>query len=189
MSEDNNETSLLGKNDTERLGIVKINLRGSREEVNRIKVCRKSELKKEKGEAQNPEKENDKKMGELAHEFEDIFKGIGKYRGEPVKIQLTDNVSPIIQPPKQNPLHYVQPLKDHLVEMINEDVIEGPLAEEDVGSWILNLVITDKKWDGTQEEGRRTQIHANLDLRPMALKISEATSASTAGRSRCGECC
>ena len=49
--------------------------------MNRIKVCRKSELKKEKGEAQNPEreKENDKKMDELAHKFEDIFKGIGKY--------------------------------------------------------------------------------------------------------------
>ena len=45
ISEGNNETSLLGKNDTKRLGIVKINLRGSRKEVNRIKVCQKSELK------------------------------------------------------------------------------------------------------------------------------------------------
>ena len=82
------------------------------------------EVRAEEGEAQNPEKEkeNDKKMDKLAHEFEDIFKGIGKYRGEPVKIQLTDNVSPIIQPPRRIPLHYIQPLKDHLAEMIKEDV-------------------------------------------------------------------
>ena len=106
--------------------------------MNRIKVCRKSDLKKEKGEPKNPEreKENDKKMDKLFKEYEDIFKGIGKYRGEPVKIQLTDNVLPIIQPPRRIPLHYVQPLKDHLEEMIKEDVIEGPLAEEEEESWI-----------------------------------------------------
>ena len=78
-------------------------------------------LKKKKGEGKGPEKEeDDEKMDKLATEFEDIFKGIGKYRGEPVKIQLTDNVLPIIQPPRRIPLHYVQPLKDHLEEMIKE---------------------------------------------------------------------
>jgi hypothetical protein len=51
--------------------------------------------------------------------------------------------------------------------MIKEDVIEGPLSEEEEGSWISNLVITDKKWDGAQEEGRRIQIRANLDLCPL----------------------
>ena len=39
--------------------------------------------------------------------------------------------------------------------------------EEEEGSWISNLVITDKKWEGAHEEGRRTQIRANLDLRPL----------------------
>ena len=92
INDDDSETSLLGKKDAERLGIVKINLRGSREEVNRIKVCRKADLKREKGESKDPvkekmrEKENDKKMDEMAKEYEDIFQGIGKYRGEPVKI-------------------------------------------------------------------------------------------------------
>ena len=28
-------------------------------------------------------------------------------------------------------------------------------------------MITDKKWDGAHEEGQRTQIRANLDLRPL----------------------
>ena len=72
INDDNSETSLLGKKDAERLGIVKINLRGSREEVNRIKVCRKADLKKEKGESKDPEKEkirdmeNEKEMNKLA---------------------------------------------------------------------------------------------------------------------------
>ena len=112
ISKDDNETSLLGKIDAERLGIVKINLRGSREEVNRIKVCRKSELKKKKGEKPEKEKEDVEKMDKMVAEFGDIFKGIGKYRAEPVKIQIPDNISPIIQPPRRIPLHYVQPLKD-----------------------------------------------------------------------------
>ena len=111
-------------------------------------MCRRSDLEREKKDTKNPkeEKESAKKMTELVEEFGDIFKGIGKYRGEPVKIQLTDNVVPIIQPPRRIPLHYIQPLKEHLAEMIKEDVIEGPLSEEEEGSWISNLVITDKKW-------------------------------------------
>ena len=51
--------------------------------------------------------------------------------------------------------------------MIEQDVIQGPLSEEEEGSWVSNLVITDKKWDGAQEEGQRTQICTNLDLRPL----------------------
>ena len=146
ISEDDSETSLLGKHDAERLGIVTIHPRGSREEVKRIKTCRKPDLEKEKI-AKTPEEveEGDRKMNELVTEFDDIFQGVGRYRGEPVKIQMTDNVLPIIQPPRRIPLHYIQPLKDHLAEMIDQDVIEGPLAEEE-GSWISNLFITDKKW-------------------------------------------
>ena len=72
INEDDSESSLLGKNDAERLGIVKINTRACREEVHRIKVYRKSDLGKEKKNAKNPEKEkaSDKKMTELVEEFE-----------------------------------------------------------------------------------------------------------------------
>ena len=62
----------------------------------------------------------------------------------------------------------MQPLKDHIEEMVKEDVIEGPLEEEEEGSWISNLVITDKKWDGANlKDGERVHIRANLDLRPL----------------------
>ena len=84
-------------------------------------------------------------------------------------IQLKENVTPIIQPARRIPLHYVKPLlEDHLAELIKEDVVEGLLTEEEEGTWILNLVITDKKWDDkVKREGDRVQIRANLDCRPL----------------------
>ena len=84
-----NDTSLLGKNDAMRLGIIKLNLRGvveevdsngkdGGEEVNRIKMMRLSELKKAdtKESGQNT-RAREKQMGQLL----DVFKGIGKYEG------------------------------------------------------------------------------------------------------------
>ena len=52
--------------------------------------------------------------------------------------------------------------------MVEQDVIEGPLQEEEAGTWISNLVITGKKWDeGVKESGERRHIRANLDCRPL----------------------
>ena len=84
-------------------------------------------------------------MEETAKKFKDIFGGVGKYEGPEVKIQVKEGVIPVIQPPRRIPLHYVQPLKDHLKELVEEDVVEGPLTEEEEGTWISNLLITDKK--------------------------------------------
>ena len=70
VNDDDGETSLLGKNDAERLGIVKINLRGSREEIKkpekkqeeakRIKMCRCSELKEVKEKTRTSENDEQK---------------------------------------------------------------------------------------------------------------------------------
>ena len=70
VNDDDGETSMLGKNDAERLGIVKINLRGSREEIKdsekkqeeakRIKMCRRSELKEVKKKTRSSENNEQK---------------------------------------------------------------------------------------------------------------------------------
>ena len=53
-----------------------------------------------------------------------------------------------------------------------QDVIEGPLQEEEAGTWISNLMITEKKWDaGNKDNGERSHIRANLDC---LQKISQA---------------
>ena len=94
--------------------------------------------------------EQGRRMDKLAGEYKDIFGGVGKYEGPEIKIQLKENIRPVIQPPRRIPLHYTQPLADHLKEILAEDVIKGLLVEEEEGTWISNLVITDKKWDGSE---------------------------------------
>ena len=179
INDDDTETSLLGKRDAQRLGIVKINLQGEEEEVQlegeaeadecrRVKLTKKSSLVKERTKVDQAKV--DEAMNQILEEYSDIMSGgIGKYKGDPVKIQMEEGVTPVIQPPRRVPLHYVQPLKDHLEELKQEDVIEGPLQEEEEGSWISNLVITDKRWDGEEEKavGERVQVRANLDCRPL----------------------
>ena len=179
VNDDNKESSLLGKRDAQRLGIIKINLEGTEEEVKpqgeaqtdscrRIKQIKKSELVKLRQPAEEKQRDVKNNMDQLGQEFKDIFGGIGKYKGDPIKIQIADIINPVIQSPRRIPLHYRQPQKDHLAEMVEEDVIEGPLLEEEEGSWISNLVITDKKWDKSQKRvGERVQIRANLDCRPL----------------------
>ena len=43
------------------------------------------------------------------------------------------------------------------------------LIKEELGTWISNLVITDKAWDKGRPKtrGKRTQIRANLDCCPL----------------------
>ena len=182
INDDDKDSSLLGESDALRLGIVKINLRGSEEEVmmgvdsdqeestqkmRRIRQNRLSELTKHKKTTREVE-ENERAMDKLAGEFQDIFGGVGRYKGPEIKIQIREDISPVIQARRRIPLHYVKPLEDHLKELLEEDVIEGPLVEEEDGTWISNLVITDKKWDGEgKKAGDRVQIRANLDCREL----------------------
>ena len=153
------DSSLLGKEDAVRLGIVTVNLAGSATEldqegwgvdqrVNRLKMLTLQDLQLETSVKQNDDTK--------------LFGRVGKYKGPAVKIQLKEGVQPVIQPPRRIPLHYVEPLNDHLKELLEEDVIEGPLLEEEEDTWISNLVITDKKWDAkSKQPGERVHIRAN----------------------------
>ena len=66
----------------------------------------------------------------------------GKFQGEPIKIQLKSDMSPVIQPP----MHYQERLRQELEKMKKEDIIiEGPITIEEPGTFLSNLAITDKK--------------------------------------------
>ena len=81
---------------------------------------------------------------------------------------MEEGAKPVIQPLRRIPIHYRELLKEHLKEMLEQDVIEGPLQEEEAGTWISNLMITGKKWDaGDKDNGERRYIRANLDYRPL----------------------
>ena len=92
----------------------------------------------------------------------------GKFKGHPIKIQLHPNVRPVIQPPCRIPLHYMERLEKELNSMIRNDIIEGPLEAEEPGTYIRNLVITNKKWD---QSGKK--IHIRTDCQAANKDINQ----------------
>ena len=81
---------------------------------------------------------------------------------------MEEGVRPVIQPPRRIPLHLKEPLRLHIEEPKENEVVEGPLKEEEEGTWISSLVITGKAWDkGENREGERIHIRGNLDCRPL----------------------
>ena len=42
-------------------------------------------------------------------------------------------------------MHYINPLKKEIEQMLNDDIIEGPISIEEPGTFLSNLVIVDKK--------------------------------------------
>ena len=153
------ESSLLGETDAVRLGIVTINLKGAEKEVtvNKVDFVTKSALSKQEPiQNQQSQRQIEDTMKLMRMKHKDVFSDVtGKFQGPPIKIQVSKNAVPIIQPRRGNPLHYVDRLEKELKKMLDEDIIEGPLDEEEPGTFISNLVITDKK--GTD------QIRVTLD--------------------------
>ena len=145
INNDDKEESLLGESDTIRLGIIEINTQGAEEEVqiNRVRQNKKQELEQDGQQLSKANQQRiDKAMDKVAEDHKEVFQGIGRYKGEPLKIQVKDGARPVIQPPRRIPLHLKQPLKDHLAELVEQGVVEGPLAEEEEGTWVSNMVLT-----------------------------------------------
>ena len=142
------ETSLLGKEDATRLGIVKLDLKGANEEVvKKIQYIPKSDTKKETiVSGKETQEQIDNNMKQLMDKFPQLFSDkTGKFKGDPIKIQVNSDAKPVIQAPRRIPLHYRDRLKKELEKMIQEDVIEGPIQLEEPGTFLSNLVVTDKK--------------------------------------------
>ena len=170
VDEDRSEDSLLGEKDAERLGIVRVKPDGAAREVEirRIKQNSKPRLEKVNKTVMRDQRVVDEEMEKVAKEYKEVFEGIGKYKGPPVEIQVEEGVRPVVHPPRMIPLHYQEPLKEHIQELLEAGVIEGPLQHEEEGTWVSNLVITGKKWDTEEKRrGDRVQIRANLDYMPL----------------------
>ena len=76
----------------------------------------------------------------MINQFPSVFTDVtGRFQGEPIKIQLKSDMSPVIQPPRRVPMHYRERLRQELEKMKKEDIIEEP------GTFLSNLVITDRK--------------------------------------------
>ena len=87
-------------------------------------------------------------MKKLISQFPALFAAkTGKFQGSPTKIQVHPNATPTTQPPRRIPLPYAEHLQSKINKMSKDDITEGPLEIEEPGTYISNLVITDKKWD------------------------------------------
>ena len=142
---DKKEQSLLGKNDGERLGIIKLNPQGATAEVvNRLTHIPKTE------QLSTEAFEEDPRMSDaFISEFPQLFSNkTGKFKGDPIKIHVKADAVPVIQAARRIPMHYLNPTKREIEHMLNEDIIEGPINIEKPGTFLSNLVITDKKEKG-----------------------------------------
>ena len=109
--------------------------------------------------------EIDKNLEELVQEFKELFQGIGKINLPPIHIHTREGMRPIAQKQRQVAHHYLAPLKQHLQELLEGDVIEGPLGSEKATGWMSNVVIGTKKYDPDSTE---SGIRMTLDMRHMA---------------------
>ena len=154
--DDKREQSLLGEGDAIGLGIVKLDLKGSvPETVKKVQYEKKQEISPGEivsgGETQS---EIDANMKQIIADFPDLFTDVtGKVQGPPIKIQIRKDAVPVIQPGRRIPLHYMERLESELKKMKDEDIIEGPIEIEEPGTFISNLVITDKKDKAVLELG------------------------------------
>ena len=95
--------------------------------VSRVLQNRKADLDKTVKKDEEPESKVAEEMERICAGYKEVFEGIGKYTGDQVKIHVDKAAQPVIQAPRRIPIHYLEPLKEHLQELKNSDVIEGPL--------------------------------------------------------------
>ena len=145
--DDRREQSLLGEGDAIRLGIVKLDLKGAKDQIiKKVEYSRKISINPGEvvsgGETQT---EIDSNMKKIIEKFPEVFTdSTGKFKGSPIKIQVREDAVPVIQASRRIPLHYMDRLEAELKKMVKEDIIEGPIEMEEPGTFLSNLVITDK---------------------------------------------
>ena len=119
---------MLGQRDAAALGIVVIRAEGAMEAVTVSRVLQNRKTVKNDEE---PEARAAEKMERICASYKEVFEGIGRYTGEKVKIHVDKTAQPVIQPPRRILIHYLEPLREHLQELKESDVIEGPLQQEE----------------------------------------------------------
>ena len=79
--------------------------------------------------------------------FTNVFEGIGKFPGEPYKIQLDPKVPPTQTPCRPVPIHLKEAFKAEIDKMLKADVLK-PIQE--VTPWINSFVLV----KGTDQQGK-----------------------------------
>ena len=114
---DKREQSLPGESDAIRLGIVNLDLKGSTEEfIERVSYISKPDPPSSGIVSGNETLEEiNKRIKAMINQFPSVFTDVTeKFQGEPIKIQLKSDMSPVIQPLCRVPMHYRERLRQEL---------------------------------------------------------------------------
>ena len=125
--------SLLGKKVGEALGLIKIDEEGDAptEKVMKMLTIKKENTVNEGGVSDGEtQAQIDKNMEKLVAEYQELFSGVGEAKMDPIHIYVKENVQPVAQRQRPVALNYMEPLKRHLDELLDEGIIEGPLGSD-----------------------------------------------------------
>ena len=156
--------SLLGRVDSEKLGIVTIKRKGEPGTKDTVRQLAEVKLQMQ---TQRNQSQLQRKMAGLLDQYPQLFTGIGQARVPPVHIHIKEGVSPVTQKLRPVPVSMMDPLKAKLDMYVKEGVIEGPLGADQATGWVHNVVLTGKKWDPKA-------IRLNLDTRMMKKAVVPA---------------
>ena len=87
------------------------------------------------------------KKEQIMARFPDVFKGIGKFPGEPYKIQLDPKVPPKQTPCRPVPIHLKEAFKVEIDKMLKAGVLK-PIQE--ATPWINSFVLV----EGNDQQGK-----------------------------------
>ena len=78
----------------------------------------------------------------LETEYADVFEGLGEIKGVQHEIQIDPNATPVVHPPRRDPVALREPLKEELNRMENLGVIKKCTEPT---AWVHSLVVAKKK--------------------------------------------
>ena len=102
---------------------------------------------------------------DIIDKHQTLFEGIGKFNKSEINFDIDESIKPTVQKERPIPFAFRKQVSDHLKELRDNDIIEGPLDPSVNLDWISKVVIT-KKPSG--------QIRMNLDMRHANLAIKES---------------
>ena len=138
------QESLLGKEDAQKLGIIKMNRRGDKPHGTDTLGCITPETLKDpisEGPVSGGQTQAqiDAAMEELATKHADVFHGMGRAKTDPIHIEIRDDAVPIAQGRRQIPHQLKEAAQQKLKYLLDNDLIEGPLPAEECKGWIHNM--------------------------------------------------
>ncbi|CAB3998539.1 Transposon Tf2-9 poly [Paramuricea clavata] len=96
---------------------------------------------------QNPNK--DPKLNDILERNAKVFDGLGKLKGQTVHLNIDPNANPKAQPQRRIPYHIRNKVKDAIITLEKDDIIER-VPEDEPTPWVSPIVAVPKKDGGVR---------------------------------------